>query len=325
MRINARSISEEVARICEQHSGVVSVVLNGSCARGEETYFINSDGQNEMMSDYEMLIIVKDTANREAISQSLTELRNQLLTIRSSENFDLEWSYKTLDDLRRLDKRFFFFETKESARVIYGDKDIIGLFPDINLQNLNYSELNTVIIHRLYHVIRDLGSTDEKYKKYLIARNTLDFATALLPLCGVLVASYEKRKIEIEKIATELQLPDELLQRQRDYLAMKKDYSSNLYDSYYYKEMLRNFYTDFELLKKLQAQLQGGRLFRNDKRRLLSSIYRGNLKGLKNCIQWQERLTVLCEDMFKTIKNGEVSESELSTLKVQMSELFGYC
>lgn len=325
MLINAESISKEIAGICERHSGVISVVLNGSCARGEETYFINSDGQNEMMSDFEMLIIVAKMVDRVAISKSLSELRNRLLAIRQSENFDLEWSYKTPDDLRRLDKRFFFFETKESDKVIYGDKDIIESFPDINLQNLNYSELNTVIIHRLYHVIRDLRSTDEKYKKYLIARNSLDFATAILPLSGVLVASYGRRMIEIEKIASELQLPDELIQRQLDYLVMKKDYSSALYDFYCYEDMLQNFYADFQLLKKLQAQLQGGTIFRRNNRRLLSSIYRANLKNLKICIQWQSRLTALCEDMFEIIKNGAVSERELAALKVQMSDLFGYC
>ena len=54
-----------------------------------------------------------------------------------------------------LDKRFIFFEARESACTIYGNKSAIELFPVINIKNLNFCELNTVIIHRLYHVLRN--------------------------------------------------------------------------------------------------------------------------------------------------------------------------
>lgn len=325
MTISAEEISKSVAEVCKKFDSVLAVIVNGSCARGEETYFINSDGQKEMISDFEMLIIIKPSADTRPISESLEVLREQLISIRHSENFDLEWSFKTEEDLRRLDKRFFFFETKESSRVIYGDNRVLGLFPEINIHNLNYSELNTVIIHRLYHVLRDIHSEDEKYKKYLIARNSLDFSTAFLPLAGVLVATYAGRMDALQKVANKYQISDDLIRRHKDYLNMKKDYSSRLYDVYKYDDMLHDFYDDFQLLKELQKRLQNGVLFKPNKRRMISAIYRLSFSNMVVCLQWKNKLSALCEDMFSAIKSEGISDKDLDSVKAQMKELFGYC
>lgn len=325
MIISAESISAYVAEECKKHESVIAVVLNGSCARGEETYFINEDGYNEMISDFEMLVIVKSHTETESVSAGLENLRNRLIEIRHSKNFDLEWSYKTPKDLRWLDKRFFFFETKEASKVIYGDESVLRLFPEINLGNLNYSELNTVIIHRLYHVLRDMQLDDEKYKKYIIARNSLDFPTAFLPLTGILVASYAGRMAEFEKVASRYQIPTDLMKRQQDYLIMKRNFSSNLYDTYSYEKMLCDFYNDFQFLKSLQMKLQDGVLFKANRRMMMSAIYRANIHCFKKSLQWRRILSLLCDEMFDVIKAGIVDDEKLKTIKITMTELFGYC
>ena len=193
------------------------------------------------------------------------------------------------------------------------------------MKNLNYSELNTVIIHRLYHVLRDLKSDDEKYKKYIIARNSLDFSTAFLPLIGVLVASYGLRMVELERVASKYQIPSSLVQRQRDYLEMKKNYNSNLYGQYAYKDMLQNFSDDFQILKFLQMELQNGVLFKQNKRRMLSSVLRLDLKNFIISLEWQKRLNMLCEELFELINKYDFTENEMQHVKKQMLELFGYC
>lgn len=324
-RITSEEISTRVAEICKGFESILAAIAMGSCARGEETYFINRDGDKEMMSDFEMLIIIKDDSETEKISGQLNRYRANLIPIRQSENFDLEWAFKTQQQLKTLDKRFIFFETKAAGKVIYGERDVLNYFPDINTHNLNYSELNTVIIHRLYHVLRDIGSTDERYKKYLIARNSLDFATAILPLTGVLEASYSKRMDDIERIAEQYQIPDALIKRQRDYLVMKRNYSSSLYEHYEYAGMLQAFIDDFQLLKSLQCKLQNGVLFRENRRRMLSAVFHVDIKNIIICLHWKERLSSLCDELFQMLEVGTVQETQLAMVKDQMMELFGYC
>lgn len=325
MRITVDEISYRVAEICQKYATVLAAVLMGSCARNEETYFVNCIGQREMMSDYEMLIIVKCHSDMDAISDSLCRLRDELIKDRHSDNFDLEWMFKTVEEIRRIDKRFIFFETRFYSRLVYGDAKILNEFPKINISNLNYSELNTVIIHRLYHVIRCMNSEDEHFKKYLIARNTLDFSTAFLPLVGILIPSYSARTMELEKIAESHMLPQELVNRQHDYLIMKKDYDAEQYNDYSYEIMLQKFYEDFMLLKFLQCRYQRGVLFRSNIRNMLSAIYRFDIRRMIICLKWGKLLTSLCDEMFDLIKNGKVDEIELNNLKKMMKELFNYC
>lgn len=325
MRITADEISRRVAELCVTDPNVLAVFLMGSCARGEETYFLNENGDKEMMSDYEMLIIINSYFDTGTISDRLSELRNELINERHSESFDLEWMFKSVIEIKRLDKRFIFFETKYYGKLVYGDIKLLDLFPEINIQNLNFSELNTVIIHRLYHVIRSMNSDDEHFKKYLIARNSLDFSTALLPLTGVLTPSYEKRTAELEKIAETNKLPDGLVKRQCDYLIMKKDYNAEQYNAYTYDQMLHDFYEDFILLKDLQQKYQNGVLFRTNKRNMISALYRLDIKKMIMCLEWRKRLTSLCDEMFDMIRREKICEPEINSLKTRMKELFNYC
>ena len=325
MRITADEISRYVAELCVTDPNILAVFLMGSCARGEETYFINILGEKEMMSDYEMLIIVNSHSDTNAISDRLSAMRNELISERHSENFDLEWMFKSVNEIKRLDRRFIFFETKYYGKLVYGNIKLLDLFPDINIGNINFSELNTVIIHRLYHVIRSMSSENEHYKKYNIARNSLDFSTAFLPLTGVLVPSYARRTAELGKIFERYKLPEGLVKRQRDYLIMKKDYNAEQYNAYSYDQMLKDFYMDFMLLKELQQRYQNGVLFKTGKRNMISALYRHDIKRIIICLEWGKRLTSLCDKMFDIICTGEIDDFELNSIKSTMQELFHYC
>lgn len=325
MRIAVDEISHHVAELFKEYSCVLAAFLMGSCARNEETYFTNAQGYKEMMSDYEMLIIVNSYSDTYKISESLQKLRNELAKERTSENFDIEWMYKSVNEIKRLDRRFIFFETKHFSKLIYGNIQMLDLFPEINIHNLNYSELNTVLLHRLYHVIRGMNSKDEHFKKYLIARNSLDFSTAFLPLIGLLVPSYESRTSELQKVAEKYELPEELVKRQQDYLIMKKNYDADQYNTYSYEQMLHDFYNDFMLLRSLQQKYQNGVLFKTDIRSIASAIYRLDINKIFTCINWKRNLTLLCDEMFNLLRKRKIDESELKNLKSKMKELFNYC
>ena len=325
MAVTPSFIENEIRKRCNNIPDVISIILMGRCARGEETYFLNEHGEKELMSDYEVLIAVKSAEGTSDVDKALKQLQNELLSLSHSECFDLEWSYKTIAEIERLDKRFIFFETKEAKKVITGDKDIFTHFPDINISNLNYSELNTIILHRMYHVIRDMNSGDEKYKKYVIARNSLDFASAFLPLTGRLVSSYSERMKALKKISLEYGVPQDLINRHNDYLTMKLDYNSNLYHHYSLDSMYEYFYHDVVLLDELQRKFQHGKRFRTDYRRIISAIYRMDLHNLYNSLLLGRKLNRLFEEMLSIIKVREINKNRLADIQGKMKDLFGYC
>lgn len=317
-------IELEIRERLDGQKNIEAVIAMGSCARDEETYFTNASGRTEMLSDYEMLIVVHDLSNTEPISQVLMGIRSKFQARSSSPCFDIEWSYKSISEVRRLDRRFIFFEAKESGHVIYGNKDIFSQFPDITVNNLNYSELNTVILHRLYHVLRDCSIADEHYQKYLIARNTLDIPTAVLPLMGYLEGSYRKRNLLFRRTADKTCFPDEFLDRLDNYLRMKLDYSSDLYDCYDLKQMKLNFLMDFQVLYSFQKQHQNGIAFRRSTRQMLSGFYRCKPGRIYEAIIWPKKMTALCDKMFSCLENGCWDAALLADIRNEMEACFGY-
>ena len=304
---DVNQISEKVRETLDGCPEVVAALLMGSCSRGEETYFINGRGERELLSDYEMLIIVHDKVDTKVSDDKLKVLARELKEQSSSPCFELEWSYKTEHQIEKLDKRFIFFEARESACTIYGNKSVIELFPVINIKNLNFCELNTVIIHRLYHVLRDCLNADEHYQQYLIARNTLDIPTAVLPLCGILQSSYEKRNKSFGEYALQYGFPKELVTRLTDYLQMKKDYNADEYKKY-----------SLEFMKK------HNHAFRENIRLFISAVYRRNIKMLRTSLCWEKLNESLYQKMIQMLAKDDISNIELRRLQDEMFELFNY-
>lgn len=324
MTYNSEQIGIEVAKCLKNFPDIVAALLMGSCSRGEETYFINSNGEKELLSDYEMLIIIKDKSDCSDCDKALMVLAEQLKAQSSSYCFELEWSYKKKSELRRLDKRFIFFEAKECSKIIYGNPKVLELFPRITLKNLNYCELDTIIVHRLYHVLRDTGISDEKYAKYLIARNTLDIPSVVLPLEGVLVSTYKKRIEMFLKLPESEFISEGLKKRLEDYLEMKKNYESELYDQYDLTVMGKWFLEDFRNLYTYQHNKQKGKTFVRNSRMLLSSIYRRNTDLFSVWMRWSEINEKLCADMFEAISSRKVYEQKIASIKETMMKLYGY-
>lgn len=321
---DVNQISEKVRETLAGCPEVVAALLMGSCSRGEETYFINGRGERELLSDYEMLIIVHDKMDTKVSDNKLRLLASELKGQSSSPCFELEWSYKTEHQIKKLDKRFIFFEARESACTIYGNKSAIELFPVINIKNLNFCELNTVIIHRLYHVLRDCLNTDEHYQQYLIARNTLDIPTAVLPLCGILQSSYGRRNMSFSEYALQYGFSEELMVRLTDYLQMKKDYNADQYKEYSLEFMKKQFVADMKMLYEFQKRQQHNHAFRKNKRLFISAVYRRNIEMLKISLCWEKVNESLYQRMIQMLEKDDVSGIELRKLQDEMFRLFNY-
>lgn len=324
MAYDVNQISERVRETLAGCPEVVAALLMGSCSRGEETYFINGRGEQELLSDYEMLIIVHDKMDTKVSDNKLKLLARELKGQSSSPCFELEWSYKTEHQMKKLDKRFIFFEARESACTIYGNKSATELFPVINIKNLNFCELNTVIIHRLYHVLRDCLNTDEHYQQYLIARNTLDIPTAVLPLCGILQSSYEKRNATFGEYALQYGFPKGLVVRLTDYLQMKKDYNAEQYKDYSLEFMKKQFVADMKMLYEFQKEYQNGHAFRKNRRLLISAIYRRSAGLFRMCLLWEKENESLYHKMIRMIEENNISYVELNELQEEMIGIYNY-
>lgn len=321
---NVNQISEEVRDTLSGCKKVFAAVLMGSCSRGEETYFLNKNGERELLSDYEILIIVYDKENIDECNDKLEILSKKLKEKSTSPCFELEWSYKTIREMKQLDKRFIFFEARESASVITGDKASIKLFPVITIKNLNMCELNTIIIHRLYHVLRDFHNKDQHYQQYLIARNTLDIPTAVLPLFGILQSSYEKRNKIFIQSATRYGFSEELVVRLDDYLQMKKDYNAKQYEKYSIEYMREQFVADMKMLYEFQSKKQNGHAFRRNIRLFISAIYRRNIEMLKLSFSWKTKNELLYKKMIQMLEQSKVPKMKLEEIKTEMIRLYNY-
>lgn len=316
-------IENEIRERLSRITSVEAVLLMGSCARNEETYFINYEGKRELLSDFEMLVVLTDLRDKQYVEPVLQQIREKFKSISTSVCFDVEWLYKTKSELSHLDKRFIFFEAKKSAKLILGNPDVIHSFPEITLRNMNFCELNGVIIHRLYHVAKDQNEKDEHYLKYLIARNTLDIPTAILPLMGYLQASYQKRNEIVMNLARAGNFDKEFANRLYLYMDMKLDYSSPLYDVFSVEDMMKQFIADIEWLYSEQKHRQNGFAFRMNIRMMLSGIVRLRYRRVYIGLTWNSRMEKLYHELMECVKCNTYHLHE-SDLKEKMLQYFDY-
>lgn len=303
MRTSVSAVSEAVVASLAGIKGVVSVLLTGSCGRGEETYFVGPSGQRQLLSDFELLVIVRTRGARSLADSALRQLRSSLLLESESPFFDLDWSFATPLKLRAMDRRFIHFETKSAASAILGP-DLTNLMPTVTVGDLNYAELGSVVVHRLYHVARDWYHLDDHARKYLVARNALDLATVILPYHGILLPTYNRRVEALDSLDLDGIWPG-LADRLRRYLEMKLDYDSELYATEDSAEMMRQFADDFESVLEFLRARNGGSAFRVDARSLFSAVARGRLVRVAAALQRPAADARLCVGLLQYLRGGE--------------------
>lgn len=163
------------------------ILLIGSTARGELSW-INELDKVQLFSDIELLVVVsnKDRDKEKAFSQLITELESKC---DFGNLFHIDFTVITWEKLARLDKKFFIFESKKCG-IDLSDKSVRPQLPDVNRSNLNWKELNEVLLHRLnsmLHVIPSslfscaMSGNEQRVFALNLAKNTLDITTWLHP------------------------------------------------------------------------------------------------------------------------------------------------
>ena len=86
-------ITAHVRAVLESCQEVYAAILMGSCSRGEESYYLDAEGQWQLLSDYEFTVITNSNMIPEALDEKLKDLNSFLKKKVKSPFFNLEWNY----------------------------------------------------------------------------------------------------------------------------------------------------------------------------------------------------------------------------------------
>lgn len=168
----------------KQKSGVLLV---GSTARGELCWeYINN--QLEMYSDIEFLVAV-DYKNNHLINDFRKRVTELELSCIYGKAFHLDYTIIPWPKVKKVDKKFFVFESKQCG-IDVGNNSVAAHLPVVDRTNLNWKELNEVVLHRMNSMLHavpislfDSAMLEKEQRTFALnlAKNTLDLTTWLHP------------------------------------------------------------------------------------------------------------------------------------------------
>lgn len=168
-----------------KYNNVLSIILIGSAARGELSYFIDNE-KLKIYSDFEFFVITKRKVAMKKILSLNKNIYDIESSLQSSKLFHIDISFLYYKHLHNLPKKFQFLEAKKVGKVLYGP-DLRHLIKDkVDLRDINESS----IIYRLWPIIyytpknvftQMLSKAEEEEIKYILARSVIDIPTWVLP------------------------------------------------------------------------------------------------------------------------------------------------
>ncbi len=180
---------------------VKSVILTGSTSRGELSYSAENGGVT-VFSDYELMIVAEGRVEAEDRERLRNDFRRLERKFSRTPLFHIDFSCVSVPALRNLPPHLKHYETAKNGLVIYGE-DVKPLLPRITPANLDFRDLNEILIWRLWAILLYLPAAfadggkltpeEENAFRYVVCRNLLDLPTWLLPWKGVLLASFRER------------------------------------------------------------------------------------------------------------------------------------
>jgi len=200
----------------------LGILLVGSSARGELSWAENA-GKIDIFSDIEFLIAIPNKNKKNEIK--LRELISRLeLEYDFGDLFHIDYTVIAWKKIPKLEKKFFIFESKQCG-IDLGNASISQMLPSVTRLNINWKELNEVLLHRLTSMLHAmplsfLSSTMSKEEEQTfglnIAKNTLDITTWLHPyesnelIAGFTfrLAAWDERFLKQSKLGSFLSIED---------------------------------------------------------------------------------------------------------------------
>ena len=174
-----------------------SIMLTGSTSRGELSWR-PKNGSFEILSDYEFFIIGHHPPDEQKRILERIALWESALP-EAGPLFHVDISFVSPDELPNLQPCWRHYEARETGHVLFG-LDLRELFPTITLDNLDFYELNQILLWRNWQLVMHLPAQiltnadfDDPTYSFLLARNALDLTTWALPHEGHMITGFASR------------------------------------------------------------------------------------------------------------------------------------
>ncbi|GEM_PF-2851613 len=178
----------------------LGILLVGSSARGEFCWSGNIDAP-VFYSDVEFIVVVdrSDLKFKKKFHDEINKLNNSLsFGIR----FKVDYVINTWSGIKKADKKIFIFDSKNKG-IDLGSESVVSVLPEVTIKNINFSELNDILLHRMKAVIADIPESvfrGEGISSELcmsISKNALDSTTWLFPYEAEQLLSGFKERLEV--------------------------------------------------------------------------------------------------------------------------------
>jgi hypothetical protein len=201
-RAEARSvISEILAEVvpARRGKGLRAIVLTGSLARDESTVVARGSGF-ELLGDADLLLIYDAGASMPGALQLETIVREtEERSLQRGLRSTVHASSVSPRYFQKLPRSIFAYELKRSAKVIWGETEILTLVPEFSAAEISRENAWRMISNRMIELmeasrnfIRDSATADLGLY-YAIVKMFLDMATSYLVFAGEYAPSYRER------------------------------------------------------------------------------------------------------------------------------------
>jgi hypothetical protein len=182
-------------------NNIVSILFIGSASRGELSFQFGEKGI-DIYSDYEFVIVVKKILKKQdydSLNNLFRRLEKKWLI--KSPLFQIDYGVSTLFKFKHTPPTLWSYEAKNLGVIIYGS-DVRGNLATVKINNLDFGNLNELIIIRLWNMLIHINNgflkkENNEYENFIIkfyySRNILDILTILLPNYGILKDGYQNR------------------------------------------------------------------------------------------------------------------------------------
>lgn len=183
-----------------------SVLLHGSAARGELSWWADPRGGVALGSDVEAAVVVDEGPAPPAAAAVEERLRELQRAVGGGEAtpFHVDLEYATPATLGAFPRTFRTWDTRETGVTLAGE-DLRHALPALDAGTIDLRQLNEVPVHRLWEMAfrapRGLldgtaGAGETDAFRGVCARQALDLTTWLLPHFGVMVPTF-RRRVEV--------------------------------------------------------------------------------------------------------------------------------
>jgi hypothetical protein len=193
-----------------------AIVLTGSMARGEGSV-LTGNGAAEVLGDAEFVVVFGGRAALPAGAE-VDHLRNAAESALRNRGIRCHLSTAVVRPgwFRALPPAIFTYELRTCGKVVWGDRSILNLIPEIDPARISREDAWRLLSNRLIELIEAVLYNREI--DYRLLKLSLDMATSASVFLGVYAPTYRDRALRLQSLAAsvcppKLPIPLEALAR----------------------------------------------------------------------------------------------------------------